>query len=290
MKKYREISVLTIGTIIMLVIFWNRLLKRREEYSLDALVLTNLKILSTLLLIILLFCLFCKTIISLLMKDQQHNSFLNKIVKLPFMKALLEFIHFYLLESPKKVYEKIYESSHYPVHFLTVTSISYVIAHCYYPNTRIPLIKSLGLMQLPKILAAIIFFIDVCYYHQISLFVKYTWLLIIPLMTKLYFYICEHNSKRNIEYFDLYVEFYQYAGESQCYIRFKTPLPSVENPLDITKVKLNTISNWYSIYGNIRNYLKLIKSVNETLEPYFSLITYALFLVSWSYYLWYVIN
>jgi len=272
-NKYnlKEYFTIILGAIIILAYFWSRFIKENMSN------ITRYFIVFSIFFSVIL---FIKTLYVLTNKNKTvlKNQLITHIIV-----SYLDII----TKAPIKVYELIYQWKYFPIKFIIEKPISYITAYLYYPTSLYPQLISIFLLQIPKAIVSTLFLIEILYFHQLYYFMKILWLLLTLLLSiRIFLYLSYHHSKKNIEYFDLYIEFFKIENNAQVFVRYCNSLPNIENPIDITIVQLNIIAGWYTIYANIRNFIKTIYDFNDIISPYFTLYASFCFVIGWSYFLY----
>lgn len=269
--------------IIISFIFWNRFIKKRVIYNLEEIYVSNFKLYCIVFTSIIILFTIVKNILFLL--DNTTNAF---PIKNNIIKEIYKYIKI-VSTAPQIFYDKIYMFKYFPIKTLIEKPISYLTAYLYYPSSSYPKLISVFFLQVPKIIVAILFFIDIVFFHQINYFIKAIWLLSLTLIVRMFLFMANHHSKKNIDYFDLHIEFFKYENNNTCYAKFREPLPNIPDALDTQHVKLSTILGWYTIYGNIYNFTKKIYEYNSFITPYGTIISSIFFLIGWGGFIYFFV-
>lgn len=268
--RINNIFKLLIGILVIIFVFWNRLLRERVTKSISEMANSwPQKLLIIALLLLFLFQI--KMAVDSLRKKQKESFYFKKLANMSFIQKIMEY-----LDSPKYLMLTISKSTSFKC--IIETPLSYCVV---FVNVKM---LFFCLVLLPRFLVIVMFLIDIFIYGQFLLMYKALILLLIPFLTKLYFYIAEEFCHDYVFYIAHHLVFEE-SENGMLNVKPNTESPNIPNALalEIIREKFNVLVNHWEIYTNILNYIKTYKSNTEILLAGTNFIINVTYFFSWLY-------
>jgi hypothetical protein len=265
-----NIAKITLAILIIIFLFWNRIIRKRLPIEISELPINHVIMLA---IIILLLIRIIICIIKLKQKSaiNEQNTFLNYILKMYPIIKLQEYLH-----SPKYLYERI--SNKFSFRPIIEKPFSYLAVYCFYPK----MLKTIFVF-VPKIIFALLFFIDVICYEKFNLIYYFMFLPVIPIIFHSYLYIAEDFSKKYINYLAHHIVFKKInKGFEVTPVEFVPNIPDALTILELND-KFDVIVDHWEIYTTISNYIQSLNNSFNKSEHSITLFILTLYLISWTY-------
>lgn len=181
----------------------------------------------------------------------------------------------YIVDTPEYVYERITRNINLAP--LLELPASYLTAYFNYPRLFVILFYFI-----PQTLVAIIFLVEMYFYHQQVFFIKILSVSLIFLIAKTIIFIFKHYSERRLNHYNLFFGIKQDNDGVSISLKAPEMLPT-HIPLENIVNQYNNMYLTWIIYKNIHCYMLEIEHFNKKYISYVRLIIYIFFLLGWLY-------
>jgi hypothetical protein len=274
-------------------IIWLRLI--RERLPVEITVLCSKTLFVTLLVIFLFlrFITLYNIIRSLFFPNYETNLWVIKFLNLYFVNKTLEALAF-ITNAPKETYNYFADMYNLGNNYL-IGSTLYLRSLLFNRLDNYGIIILSTLIYIPRIVVALCYFTDVIYFHQFSNLYKVIWLLIIPVITHAYLYMCKSLCQGYIDYAELFLDIKPYGeGDDagyKLYLKETAPLhPYVKRSLGWMHKNYSFITGRWITGTQGVNFIKEVEIRNKVCSEYISLITLPLYISGGLYCLCIVIS
>ncbi len=269
--------------LIFSLIIWIRVIKQRETLNLEN-ILFNIFLASVITSFILIN--LTQLVVSLKtlgLVTKKNSALLTKLLSYNFIEKIKDIVS-KIANAPKELYEQL-DDTKFPLPFLHTQLASYIAAYIKYYR-----LLTFLLIFLPQILVVNVFLIDITYFHQLKFFYKSLILLLIPLLTKCYFFITHSSNLGARNFWELHLEITKYPNGIN--VTLKNEAPIGDNMLTLTAMRENyefICNSWY-ICNKLVEYFNNIYQFHDKFQPYIRLYTSLIYIIGWSYYLYILIT
>lgn len=263
MNNIKDLFKLLTGIFIIFFLLWQRLIHQRtpQDYS----SISTKDIINYIFLVISFTCLIIYTI-----KRIYGNHVVNPNA---YFLRLQTIIKTYIIDTPAFVYERVTRNINLAP--LLELPASYFTAYFNYPRLFVILFYFV-----PQTLVALIFLIEMYFYHQQVFFIKILSVSLIFLIAKTIIFIFKHYSERRLNHYNLFFDIKQDNEGISISLKAPEMLPKHIPLEDIVNQYNNMYLTWI-VYNNIHCYMLEIEHFNKQYSYYVRLMIYIFFLLGW---------
>lgn len=280
----RTLIRVIITLLIIIFIFWNRLIRERVPKDLNVIISHSNNIFILIITILILInCLSLLLSFKHFIYKDKEATFIQKLFNITIIKKFKNIIN-YIMNTPRELYEEI--SDRYNIFTKEIEmSASYLVA--YYNSTRNQYIFLIALIYLPRIIVVTTFIIDIFFFNKFHYFYISVTLLVIPLITKIYLHMVFWQSKLMYEYSEFFLDITPTPDGVIINLK-KTPVR--DKTIKWMIEKFDVLCDFWHIGTKLNNVHYWITVKDEKIAPYITLYTSLCYIIGWSYILYLIIN
>jgi hypothetical protein len=259
--------------LIILFVFWNRLIRIRTPGA-----ITDVSLMSS----IILYCFVLFNIYSIIVCLKQitnktgYNGFIEKFLRNTIVLKFSKYLAI-VVESPKFIYDYLADNF---ISFKRIVELpaSYLAVYVWYPK-----IILFSLNFLPRVIISTAFLIDVTYFHYFYYFYKFLILLLLPILVSCYLHMISFHSNNSLEFVQQYINIIEHSDRIEFILKPEPPITEYALTQDEMKDKFHYMISLWRINTVLKQYTESLYETEKIYKPYVTLYVSTCFLIGCLY-------